>query len=124
MARPGKGRSLENPTRDAIEAEAARRFRRHPERPNPTQYMSIFVTRTGVPFAIDRSARSKQPIWVPAHLVASGLLEDIARDHYPADRTRNSNLNVAGLRVGSELVRFYPRTAEEASRIMDIIDKA
>ena len=115
------GRDLRNPTRDAIVTEAERRFRRHPDRPAATKYMSIFVTGTGTPFAVDTSAKGKQPIWVPELAVRNGALDDIANEAYPADRTRNSNLNVQGLKVGSALRRFYPETAADASRIMDAI---
>ena len=116
-----RAKDVANPTRNAIILEAEWRFRRHPDRLGATQKMSIFVTGKGTPFAIDTSAKSKQPIWAPANAVPGGALDDIPSETYPADRSRNSNLNVQGLKVGSALRRFYPGTAADASRIMDAI---
>ena len=50
-----------------------------------------------------------------------GRSDHIPSETCPADRSRNSNLNVQGLKVGSALRRFYPETAAGASRIMDAI---
>ncbi len=111
--------TIKNPTCDALVGEADARFRRHPDKPQGTLYIATFVTPTGTPFAIDMSTASKLPIWVPASVANPNELSDLPQEFYPPDRPRNSNLNVAGLKVGNALTRFTPQSLHEARRVLD-----
>lgn len=110
---------IKNPTCNALVGEADARFRRYRGKPNGTLKIATFVTPIGTPFAIDTSTASKLPIWVPTSVASSSELSDVPQEAYPADRSRNSNLDVPGLKVGNALTRFTPRSLQEARRVLD-----
>ncbi|MBG1232573.1 hypothetical protein [Aestuariivirga litoralis] len=107
-----------NATLEQILREASSRFERHTERPG-TKYLSIFVTPNGSPFAVDTSNLTAQPIWLARKDCSAELLACMRIEIYPAARSRNSNLNVVGLKQGYEVVRFYPEDIGQARMILE-----
>ncbi|CAH2399741.1 hypothetical protein [Mesorhizobium escarrei] len=70
--------------------------------------------------ALDKTSKSKQPIWTRAADVDHDCFSHIAGEAYPAERGRNSNLNVPELK-GLALSRFFPQTLDEAKTIIDFL---
>jgi len=91
----------------------------HPDRaPGGTKYISIFRNGRGDTVALDLGSGSRNAIWAPAHVVPGSLAPAIDRDFYPADRPRNSNLNVPELK-GKPLMRLFPSSLAEARDLLE-----
>jgi hypothetical protein len=124
-----KVRVISNATSDAILADLMARgdVRVHPDQRSPggTKYIKAFVTRFGIPFAVDTSSESKQPIWFLHDSKFEAALDrmSIPFDFYPPDKTRNHNLHkLSGFKNGA-LLRAYPETKGDAMRIVDMLSR-
>lgn len=95
----------------------------HQSHPHGTKYIVAFQTVTGTIFAIDKGSKSKCPFWILDTPQRRLVLKqaDIGYELYPSHRGRNSNLHkLAGFKDGM-LIRAYPSSVEEASRILDLL---
>ena len=68
--------------------------------------------------ALDLSSGKSSGIWVSARMAFAGVLGAVNREKYPADRTRNSNINVPEL-VDCALIRFMPATMSQARDVIE-----
>lgn len=106
---------------DTINAAMLRdpRWAAHPERAaGGTKYIATFLNRRGDAIALDLGSGGKNAIWVPARLAPGTLAPAIDRELYPAEKPRNSNLNVSQLK-GKALMRFFPASLSEARQLVD-----
>lgn len=106
---------------DTINANMLRdpRWTAHPERAaGGTKYIATFLNRRGDAIALDLGSGGKNAIWALARLVPGTLAPAIDRELYPADRARNSNLNVRELK-GKPLMRLFPTNLTEARQLVD-----
>jgi hypothetical protein len=95
------------------------RWTPHPDRAaGGTKYISTFRNRRGDTIALDLGSGGKNAIWAPARLVPGILAPAIDRELYPADRPRNSNLNVPELK-GKPLMRLFPKSLGDARELME-----
>ncbi|QQR39009.1 hypothetical protein [Devosia rhizoryzae] len=95
------------------------RWQPHPERAaGGTKYISTFHNRRGDAIALDLGSGGKNAVWVAAHLAPGSLIPAIERELYPADKPRNSNLNVTELK-GKALMRLFPTSLSQARQLVE-----
>ena len=106
---------------DSLNATMLRdpRWTPHAERAaGGTKYISTFRNRRGDVIALDLGSGGKNAIWAPARLVPGILAPAIDREFYPADRPRNSNLNVPEL-MGKPLMRLFPTSRSQSLELLE-----
>jgi hypothetical protein len=114
--------NVPNPMRDTIYDVLKQHphLRKHSTETRNIKYIAAFSTINNRTIALDKASRSKQPIWVEAHVVPKDTLNSIPHDFYPVGRGRNSNLHkLPGFKDGA-LVRFYPQNVSQARDIVTI----
>jgi hypothetical protein len=117
--------NVTNPMRDAIYdlLKQHPQLHKHPKETRDIKYITAFSTNNNQTIAMDNGSRSKQPIWVEAHVVPKDTLGSIPHDFYPAGRSRNWNLHkLPGFKDGA-LFRFYPQNVSQALDIVTIVLK-
>ena len=115
-----------NPTRDAILDQLLRHptIRLHPQETPPSgrQYICAFQCPNGRTLALDKSAMSKQPIWIPDDPRARAMIagQGLAFDVYPPEKGRNSNLKFSEFR-DKAVLRAYPTTVRDALSLAEAL---
>ena len=95
------------------------RWEPHPERAaGGTKYIATFRNRRGDAVALDMGSGGKNAIWVLARLAPGNLVPAVERELYPADKARNSNLNVPELK-GKALMRLFPTSLSQARQLVE-----
>lgn len=106
---------------DTINASMLRdpRWTPHPERAaGGTKYIATYLNRRGDAIALDLGSGGKNAIWVAARLAPGTLAPAIDRELYPADKPRNSNLNVRELK-GKALMRLLPTSKSQSLELVE-----
>jgi hypothetical protein len=85
-----------------------------------TKYVSAFRSGNGRAIAFDKTAATKQPIWLKDEAPVRELLDRLGVPfvYYPGDKGRNSNLNKFAEFAGQSLVRAFPETHAEAMAVV------
>lgn len=95
------------------------RWTPHPDRATGgTKYIATYLNRRGDVIALDLGSGGKNAIWTLARLVPGSLAPAIDRELYPADRPRNSNLNVPELK-GKPLMRLFPTSRTQSLELLE-----
>ncbi len=95
------------------------RWTPHPDRATGgTKYIATYLNRRGDAVALDLGSGGKNAIWTVARLVPGSLAPAIDRELYPADRPRNSNLNVPELK-GKPLMRLFPTSKSQSLELLE-----
>jgi hypothetical protein len=112
-----------NPTRDLILAalNSHADLKIHPKEYREIDYISAFISSNGRALALDKTAESKQTIWVNHEEYFDDMLLHIKRDVYPPSRGRNADLHkLEGFKDGT-LIRFFPIGVDQALQIVDVL---
>lgn len=124
----GKGRPIpSNPVRDAVlsAVKTHSHFAQHPAETasDGTKYLSAFLARNGRAIAFDKALASKQPVWVRDEPRLRDVLntQGIPFDGYPPEKGRSSNLKKLPEFRGQQLLRAFPRNADEAMAIVESV---